>query len=109
MKRRYEIYRGSKLLGYVGFDDQAPCEPFEPAEAFAETETLFNREYEASARAGEVNEDKEPDRFDKLMSEAEEIMDEIVAPGIRFKALEDTLCSFDCTQLSIFDGRVCWR
>ncbi|WP_206036389.1 hypothetical protein [Crateriforma spongiae] len=70
---------------------------------------LFDKEHELGRLAGEVDERGDVERFDQLMSEADAVMDEIVAPGIHFEALEKILCSFDCDQLSIFDGRVCWR
>ncbi len=109
MKRRYRVFRGEVVLGYVGFDDQWPCEPFEPTDAFNEVKDLFDKEHELGRLAGEVDERGDVERFDQLMSEADAVMDEIVAPGIHFEALEKILCSFDCDQLSIFDGRVCWR
>ena len=109
MRRRYKIYRGDQLLGYVGFDDKSPCERFEPAEAFHEVEALFAREHELSMRAGNLHQSKYEHQVDNLIRDAERVMDEILAPGVRFEAMEDILCSFECDQLSIFEGRVCWR
>ncbi|WP_153558598.1 hypothetical protein [Roseimaritima sediminicola] len=30
VQRRYKVYRGERLLGYVGFDDQWPGDPRSP-------------------------------------------------------------------------------
>ncbi len=106
MQRRYKIYRGDQLLGYVGFDDNLPCEPFEAAEAFHQVEELFAMENRLAARAGELD---QPDEVDALLLEAEKVMDEILAPGVRFEAMEGILSSFKCDQLTIHAGRVCWR
>ncbi|WP_182865990.1 hypothetical protein [Stieleria mannarensis] len=109
MRRRYKIYRGDQLLGFVGFDDQSPCEPFEPTEAFIGVEALFEKENELAKLAAEADAARDLARFDQLIDEMNQVMDEIVAPGVRFEAMESILGSFECDQLSIFDGRVCWR
>ncbi len=44
----------------------------------------------------------------EIVAECDAIMEEILAPGVKMTTLEDVFC-FDCIQLTIGDGRVCWR
>ena len=109
MKRCYQVYRGDQLLGYVGLDDQSPCEPFEPADGFREVEALFAKEKEVATLACELDRTGQREQADAMFLEADKLQDQILAPGVRFEALEAMLSSFECIGLSIFDGRICWR
>ncbi|WP_148080128.1 hypothetical protein [Roseimaritima ulvae] len=109
MKRCYKIYRGDEVLGFAGLDDQWPGEPFEPAESFSATEELFAKEHEVAMQASEFDRVGQRDQADSLFLEADRLQDQILAPGVRFEAMQDMLASFDCISLWIFDGRVGWR
>lgn len=107
MKRWMKIYRGDSLLGYAGHDDGlGPCRPFEAADGFREVESLFQKEHELGSllEADNLNVEKETE----IVEACDAIMEEILVPGIKMTTLEDIFC-FDCIQLTIGDGRVCWR
>lgn len=107
MKRWMKIYRGVSLLGYAGLDDGlGPCCPFEAADGFWEVESLFQKEYELGMMLDDDNLSKE--RELEIVDACDAIMEEILAPGVKMTTLEDTYC-FDCIQLTIGEGRVCWR
>ncbi|MCC9600785.1 hypothetical protein LOC67_09430 [Stieleria sp. JC731] len=109
MQRRYELYRGDEFLGFVGSDDQWPCEPFEAAPAFEALADLFAKEHELSMLACEMGRIGKLDQEEALFIEADKLMEQILEPGVRMKALHPIDCSFECIDLSIHDGRVCWR
>lgn len=106
MKRWLKIYRGGSLLGYAGLEDGlGPCCPFEAADGFWEIEPLFRQEHELTMQlAGDLSDERESE----IIEACDALMEEILAPGVSMKTLEDVDC-FDCLQLSIGDGRVCWR
>lgn len=101
-----QIYRGESLLGYVGLDDgPEPCHPFEAADGFEEVAPLFQKEHELGMLlGGDLSDENELE----IVEACEAIMEEILAPGVTMKTLEGTFC-FDCIQISIGEGRVCWR
>lgn len=105
MKRHLKIYRGTSLLGYVGLDDGlGPCSPFEPAEGFSAVEALFHREYELAMQLDDTDPEEESQTIEILDS----LMEEILGPGITMQSM-DGQQTFECMQLTIGDGRVCWR
>jgi hypothetical protein len=107
MKRWLKIYRGVSLLGYAGLDEGlGPCHPFEAANGFWEVEPLFTQEHELTMQLADDNVSEE--RVSEIVEACEALMEEILAPGVSMKTLEDTHC-FDCMELTIGDGRVCWR
>ncbi len=107
MKRYQKIYRGEKLLGYAGLDDGlGPCRPFEAADGFCEVEQLFKKEQEIAMRLD--NDSLTDEQELEIVAACDAVMEEILAPGVKFTTLDDVDC-FDCIQLSIFNGRVCWR
>lgn len=102
-----KIYRGNSLLGYVGLDDGLGyCHPFEAADGFEEVASLFQKEHELAQLLDDdaFSDDKELE----IVEACDAIMAEILAPGVKMTTLEDTYC-FDCIQLTIGQGRVCWR
>lgn len=110
MQRNYRVHRGEDVLGYVGSDERFPGEPFEPAAAFFEIESLFAKEHELVMRAADLDQMGRVDEAESVLNdEVEPIIQQILAPGVRFEALRTILCSFECLELSIFDGRACWR
>ncbi len=107
MKRWMKIYRGDSLLGYAGHDDGlGPCRPFEAAEGFREVESLFEKEHKTEMLLD--NDALSDEQQLEIVAECDAIMEEILAPGVKMTTLEDVFC-FDCIQLTIGDGRVCWR
>ncbi len=107
MKRWKKIYRGDTLIGYAGLDNGLkPCKPFEPAEDFAEVEHLFRKEQELEMLLD--NDDLSDEQRLEIVEACDVVMEEILAPGVKVTTLDDIYC-FDCIQLTIFDGRVCWR
>lgn len=108
MRRTFCIYRGTTLIGYVGRDDKPPCEPFEPTEAFAEVAELFEKEFQLESDAAELDRLGKLDESTDRYAEADEVLADIMRPGIRFEN-PDGSPAFDCSSLSIGDGRVCWR
>jgi hypothetical protein len=109
MKRWKTIYRGNKLLGYAGLDDGlGPCCPFEAAEGFFEIEHLFKEEdrlFEEWAALDKRNNAKEEM---ELVAKIDAVMAEILAPGVRMYEKDDNI-GFECIDLTIAKGRVCWR
>ncbi|MFO0923567.1 MAG: hypothetical protein U0905_13885 [Pirellulales bacterium] len=105
MIRQLKIFRGNTLLGYVGLDDGlGHCRPFEPAEGYSEIEALFLREHELSMQL----EDSDPEEESKMIEILDSLMEEILGPGVTIQSMDGTQ-SFGCLQLTIGDGRVCWR
>lgn len=102
-----KIVRGDSLLGYVGHDDGlGPCHPFEAADGFEEVAAMFQKEHELALLLDD--DDLNDEREMEIIEACDAIMEEILAPGVRMTTLEDTFC-FDCLQLTIGEGRVCWR
>lgn len=102
-----KIYRGDTLLGYAGLDDGlGPCCPFEAADGFGEVAHLFQKEHELGLLLGDDDLSKKKQL--EIVEACDTIMKEILAPGVTMTTLEDTYC-FDCIQLTIGEGRVCWR
>lgn len=102
-----KIFRGQSLLGYVGREDGlGPCHPFEAAEGFTEVSSLFQRLHETELLLD--NDDLSDERESEIVEAADAIMEEILAPGVTMTTLDDTHC-FDCIQITIGEGRVCWR
>ncbi len=101
-----EDLSGWFLLGYVGLEDGlGACHPFEAADAFWEIEPLFKQEHVLTMElAGDHSDTREAE----IIAACDALMEEILAPGVSMKTLDDVYC-FDCMQLSIGDGRVCWR
>lgn len=109
MKRWLKIYRGNNLLGYVGLEDRlGPCSPFEPAEYFFEVEHLFKAEDCLFEEWAALDKRNNPEKELELVTKIETVMSEILAPGVRMYHMEDTI-GFECIELTIAKGRVCWR
>jgi hypothetical protein len=109
MKRCQKIYRGNKLLGYAGLDDGlGPCRPFEAAEGFFEVEHLFKEEDRLTKEWAALDKRNNPEKELELVTEIESVMAEILAPGVRMYEKDDNI-GFECIDLTIANGRVCWR
>ncbi len=109
MKRYQKIYRGKKLLGYAGLDDERkPCRPFEAAEGFFEVEHLFKEEDRLTKEWIALDKRNNPEKELELVGKLEAIMEKILEPGVRMYHMNDDI-GFECIDLTIADGRVCWR
>ncbi len=108
MKRYQKIYRDNKLLGYAGLDEFGPCRPFEAAEGFFEVEHLFKEEDRLTKEWAALDKSNNPKKELELVAQLESVMAEILAPGVRMYHIEDAI-GFECIELTIADGRVCWR
>ncbi len=85
-----------------------PCRPFEAAEGFFEVEHLFIEEDRLTKEWIALDKRNNPEKELELVGKLEAIMEKILEPGVRMYHMNDDI-GFECIDLTIADGRVCWR